>query len=176
MFMVFRLLSLRYVLKKWDRAALIVASIALGVATLVSTRILNQVIQEAAANTTTPLGLGDVFISNGEIGVDRKLAEEIRAAKIPGIDSVQPVVVDRVYLPEQNNRASVLLGVELATHQLPPGTNLVDLFEKKKLSATLNEGNNALKAKFSEADLSTSTLIYAYSRRMVVLSRTLYDD
>ena len=72
MFMVFRLLSLRYVLKKWDRAALIVASIALGVATLVSTRILNQVIQEAAANTTTPLGLGDLFISNGENGVDRK--------------------------------------------------------------------------------------------------------
>ena len=176
MFQVFRLLSLRYVLKKWDRAALIVASIALGVATLVSTRILNQVIQEAAANTTTPLGMGDVFISNGEIGIDRKMAEEIRAAKIPGIESVQPVVVDRVYLPEQNNRASVLLGVELATHQLPPGTNLVDLFEKKKLSATLNEGNNALKAKFSEADLSSSTLLYAYSRRMVVLSRTLYDD
>ena len=33
---VYRLLALRYLLQRWDRGALIIASIALGVATLVS--------------------------------------------------------------------------------------------------------------------------------------------
>ena len=46
---LYRLLSLRYLVHRWDRAALVVASIALGVATLVSTRILNQCIEAAAA-------------------------------------------------------------------------------------------------------------------------------
>ena len=68
---VFRLLSLRHLLQRWDRSALIVASIALGVATLVSTRILNECIETAATQSTTPLGIGDLFVTNGELGVNR---------------------------------------------------------------------------------------------------------
>lgn len=176
MWTVLRLLSFRYVWQRWDRSILIVASIALGVATLVSTRILNRVIEEAATGTTSPLGLGELFVTNGEVGVPRELAEEIRRAEVPGVASVQPVVIDRVSMASLSNRLSVLLGVELARHQLPQGMELVDLFQKKKLSEVLNEGNNALKAKFVEADLSTATLLYAYSRRMIVVSRAVYDD
>ena len=51
---VYRVLSLRYLLQRWDRGLLIVASIALGVATLISARILNQCIEYAAQDTTTP--------------------------------------------------------------------------------------------------------------------------
>ncbi|MCU0703002.1 MAG: hypothetical protein MUF18_03325, partial [Fimbriiglobus sp.] len=67
MLTVFRLLSLRYLVQRWDRSALIVLSIALGVATLVSTRILNQCLEAAAANTTTPLKVGDLSVTNDEL-------------------------------------------------------------------------------------------------------------
>ena len=62
---VYRLLALRYLLQRWDRAALIVASIALGVATLVSARILNQCIEAAAQDTTTPGASAELSVSNG---------------------------------------------------------------------------------------------------------------
>jgi putative ABC transport system permease protein len=163
---VFRLLSIRYLVQRWDRAGLIVISIALGVATLVSTRILNQCIEAAAANTTTPLGLGDLFVSNGEHGVEREIADEIRKATIPGVESVQPVVVDRIFLPQQNNRAAVLLGVELARHQLDPAHNPWDLFS----------GDNAYKAKFTRIELSAAAALRALSGKVVVLSRTVHDE
>ncbi len=118
---LYRLLSLRYLGHRWDRAALVVISIALGVATLVSSRILNRCIETAAAETATPLGLGDLFVSNGELGVTRTVADDIRAAKLPGVRGVQPIVVERVYLPGQNNRAAVLVGADLGGELLQPG-------------------------------------------------------
>jgi putative ABC transport system permease protein len=163
---VFRLLSLRYLVQRWDRAGLIVLSIALGVATLVSTRILNRCIEAAAANNTTPLGIGDLFVNNGEMGVERVLGDEIRRANIPGVESVQPVVVDKVYLPQQDNRAAVLLGVELAKHQLDPAH---DPFE-------VLSGDNAYKARFSRIELSAAAAFRALSGKVVVLSRALHDE
>jgi putative ABC transport system permease protein len=71
---LYRLLSLRYLYQRWDRSALIVLSIALGVATFVSTRMLNQSIEDAAGQTTTPLGVGNLFISNGELGVSHAVS------------------------------------------------------------------------------------------------------
>ena len=65
---VYRLLALRYLLQRWDRGALIVASIALGVATLVSARILNQCIEGAAQDTKgkaqTAIGKGKAATGN----------------------------------------------------------------------------------------------------------------
>ena len=90
---VYRLLALRYMLHRWDRAALIVISIALGVATLVSARILNQCLEAAAQDTTTPVGGADLYVTNGEAGVLRSLAEEIRSANISGVRSVQSCAV-----------------------------------------------------------------------------------
>src|SRR5438874_12211058 len=125
---VYRLLGLRYVLHRWDRAALIVASIALGVATLISARILNQCVEAAAHDTTTPAGAADLYVTNGEAGVLRSLVEELRAAKqagkVPGLRSVQPVVYDRVSLPQLDGRIAVLLGVEVSGQLLSPDNPL----------------------------------------------------
>ena len=158
---VFSLLSLRYLLQRWDRSALIVASIALGVATLVSTRILNECIETAATQSTTPLGLGDLFITNGELGVNRPIADEVRAANIDGIDSVQPIVVDRVLMQGQENKAAVLIGAELAKHQLAGG-NAFDAIS----------GHNPLKVTIEPIKFNPFTID---RRRVVVISRALYD-
>ena len=162
---VFRLLSLRYLLQRWDRSALIVASISLGVATLVSTRILNECIETAATQSTTPLGIGDLFITNGELGVNRPIADEVRAAAIDGIESVQPIVVDRVYLPGQDNRATVLIGAELAKHQLAGH----GAFEAMA-------GENPLKITIARIDIADVSIFAIASRRLVVISRALYDE
>src|SRR6187402_2521403 len=107
---VYRLLALRYLLQRWDRAALIVVSIALGVATLVSSRILNQCIEAAAQDTVTPGGSAELYVTNGESGVHRAAADELREANIPGVKSVQPLVFDRVTLPDLDNRTAILVG------------------------------------------------------------------
>src|SRR5262245_28219048 len=111
---VYRLLSLRYLLHRWDRALLIVASIALGVATLVSARILNQCIEHAAQDTTTPGGAAELYVTNGEACVLRSIAEELRDAHLPGVRSVQPLVFDRVTLPDLDGRIAVLIGAEVS--------------------------------------------------------------
>jgi putative ABC transport system permease protein len=172
---VFQILSLRYLRQRWTRSLLIILSIALGVATLVSTRILNRCIEVAAAETTTPMGLGDYYVSNGEIGVEKAIADEIRTAAIPGIQSVQPVVIERVTLPDFQNKNSVLLGIDLASHQLPSDTKPAELLSRKKIVEVLN-GRNALQAQFEEAELSVSALWKARNRRWIVLSEQLYKD
>ena len=175
MLTVFRLLSLRYLRQRWTRSALIVASIALGVATLVSTRVLNRCIETAATETTTPLGMGDLFVTNGELNVDHGLAGEIRAANIAGVKSVQPLTIERMSVPPypkqtptdppRENRGAVLLGVELAAHQLSGN----DPF------ATL-DGENAYKVKAVRVKHSAATLFTALNRRVIALSRALFDE
>src|SRR5436853_1160176 len=103
---VYRVLALRYIKNRWDRAGLIVASIALGVATLVSARILNQCIEAAAQDTTTPGASAELSVTNGEAGVLRSVTDEIRTAHIAGIKSVQPIVYDRVMLPDLDGRVA----------------------------------------------------------------------
>jgi putative ABC transport system permease protein len=115
---VYRLLALRYLLQRWDRAALIVASIALGVATLVSARILNQLIEIAAQDTTTPGANAELYVTNGEAGVHRAVADDLRAANVPGLKSVQPLVYERVSLPDLDGRIAVLVGAEVSTQLL----------------------------------------------------------
>jgi len=172
---VFQLLSLRYLRQRWTRSALIILSIALGVATLVSTRILNRCIEVAATETTTPMGLGDFYVSNGEIGVEKSIADDIRAANVPGVQSVQPVVIERVTLPEFKNKNAVLLGIDLASHQLPSDTKPVELLSLEKMLEVLN-GNNALQAKFQKAELSAIAWFKALNRQKIVLSEQLYND
>ncbi|OWK38273.1 ABC transporter permease protein [Fimbriiglobus ruber] len=154
---LYRLLSLRYLVHRWDRAALIVASIAIGVATLVSSRILNQCLETAASQTTTPLGGSDLYVSNGELGVLRTVADDIRAAQIPGVKSVQPLVVERVYVAGGDNRAAVLVGAELSLHVL--------------------DSDNPFKARFVRTlENNWTTARLALTRRLVVLSKALFDD
>ncbi len=165
MLTVFRLLSLRYLVQRWDRSALIVLSIALGVATLVSTRILNQCLEAAASNTTTPLKVGDLCVTNDELGVDVGIAEELRKANIPGLESVQPIAVDRVVLPAFNDRSAVLIGVEVAKHQLPKGEDPFEVLNRQ----------NPYKAEFRTLRPKSFAAAFRLPSNGVVLSRSVYD-
>ncbi len=113
-----RLLSGRYLQQRWDRGVLVVISIALGVATLISARILNQCIAAAAMETTAPLPAAQLYITNGEAGVMRELVGEIRAARIPGVRAVEPLVFERITVPDLQDRPAVLLGAEVSTQML----------------------------------------------------------
>ncbi|QDU18604.1 FtsX-like permease family protein [Urbifossiella limnaea] len=121
---VYRLLALRYALHRWDRAALVVASIALGVAALVSARALNQCVETAARETKSPLAVADLSVSNGEALVPHKLAEAIRRAAVPGVRAVSPIVYDRITLPQLDDRVAVLVGVEISAQLLQPDNAL----------------------------------------------------
>src|SRR5436309_16062973 len=84
MLSLYRTLSLRYLSRRWFRALLIVASIALGVATLVATRALNDTMSRAALNAANPMaGIVDLVVTRGDLGVSADLAKEI--AQVPGI-------------------------------------------------------------------------------------------
>src|SRR5205823_1101390 len=91
-----RTLSLRYLRQRSTRALLIVASIALGVATLVATRTLSNSMRQAAKQSINPLaGTADLIISNGETGVPRSLVETLQEAHIAGLRTVTPIVLTR---------------------------------------------------------------------------------
>src|SRR5437868_13448314 len=85
---LYRTLSVRYLSRRWFRALLIVASIALGVATLVATRTLNETMSNAVVASNNPLaGFVDFIVTSGELTVERNLAKAI--ADVPGVQSVQ---------------------------------------------------------------------------------------
>ncbi|MCZ2344380.1 MAG: FtsX-like permease family protein [Bacteroidales bacterium] len=153
----YRLLSLRYLLQRWDRAALIVASIALGVATLVSTRILNACIETAASQTSTPLGVGELLVVNGEVGILQSTGDDITAAHIPGVKAVQPLVIERAYLPKAGNKAAVLIGAEL--------------------SQQVMTAENPLHVRFTRTlELTWANAWVMVHRQLVVLSKPLFDE
>lgn len=129
---VYRLLALRYIRHRWDRAALIIVSIALGVATLVSARILNQCFEAAAQETKTPLAGADLYVTNGEAGILRSLSNEVRQANIPGVRSVQPIIYDRIAMPQLDGRNAVLIGVEVSSQLIKPDNELKVEIEWKR--------------------------------------------
>jgi putative ABC transport system permease protein len=114
MFSLLRSLTLRYLRQKWDRALLVSLSIALGVATLVSARLLNECVEQAAMDTTVPADVADLYVSNGDIGVDWAVAEDVRRANIPGVRRVEPFVFDRITMPEIGDRSATLFGTDLS--------------------------------------------------------------
>src|SRR5207248_3012926 len=172
---VYRLLGLRYTLHRWDRAALIVASIALGVATLISARILNQCIEAAAQDTTTPGGSADLYVTNGEAGILRSLTDELRAANVPGVRSVQPIVYERVTLPDLDGRVAVLLGVEVSSQLLQKDNPLkvkVDksgegpVFHLAALFGAIQSGNFTLAGQLWDR----------IPGRLVIVSRPIFEE
>jgi putative ABC transport system permease protein len=114
MLSVYRTLSTRYLRERWTRALLIVASIALGVATLVATFSLNDTMNKAVRTTANPLaGDADLTVSNGDRPIDRALAD--RLAEVRGVRSVRPLLFANVRLLDLKEDRSVLLaGVDLA--------------------------------------------------------------
>src|ERR1700692_43683 len=80
MLSLYRTLSLRYLSRRWFRAALVVASIMLGVATLVATQALSETMSKATLASGHPSARTNDFNGpNGEFPNDGSLAKELEA-------------------------------------------------------------------------------------------------
>jgi putative ABC transport system permease protein len=111
MFSLYQTLSLRYLARRWVRALLIVASIALGVATLVATRALNETMNQAGTARVNPMpGVADLVVSNGQLPVSSDLAKAL--VQIPGVQEAWPRIFENVKLPELQNRTVLLMGLD----------------------------------------------------------------
>lgn len=139
MFSVYQTLSLRYLSRRWFRAVLIVASIALGVGILVATHALNQTMGQAALAHSNPMaGVVDFIITNGDLRVPTELVEVIKG--VTGVKEVNPRIYENAKLirpdqPKENQERNVLvLGFDLSDEikkpnpsgdlQVSPGTEL----------------------------------------------------
>jgi putative ABC transport system permease protein len=100
------------------RCGLVLLSIALGVATCVATGVLDASLEKAFQTSATPLaGFADLYVSNGDSGVPAALAEQL--AQVPGVQSAQPLVLQRVALPELGHRSALLLGTDRSADAAP---------------------------------------------------------
>jgi putative ABC transport system permease protein len=116
MLSLYRTLSLRYWGRCRLRCALVLMSIALGVAACVATSVLDANLETAFQRSALPLaGFADLYVSNGDAGVPRSLAEQL--AQVPGVHSARPLVLQRVALPELGYRPAHLLGVDLSSDE-----------------------------------------------------------
>ena len=113
---LYRTLSLSFWRRHRTQAFLMVLSIGLGVATWMATSVLNQSLQEAAREAGAPLdGHADLYVGNGDAGVQRTLADALKV--LPGIRAVQPLVIQRVALPELHNQAALLIGADFTAQE-----------------------------------------------------------
>ena len=112
-----RTLSLGYIRQRWMRTGLIVASIALGVATLVATRALNANLAPAAKGNRQSRSPARPHLLKLTNGHDRRaaLVSSVSSDQAKtdgyGIREVMPMTLGRVILPELDNRSVLLLGV-----------------------------------------------------------------
>jgi len=166
MFPLLRSLTARYLLQKWDRAVLVAISIALGVATLVSARLLNLCVEAAAYDTTIPVDVADLYVQNGEAGVDWQVVDDLRAASVPGIKRVEPFVQLRVALPELDQRPAVVFGIDI---QGRAGKGMPDAGE---LRLNLTRVDNPVA--FAVLPLQDGRLVPI--GRPVAMCRRLYDE
>src|SRR5437870_5353322 len=109
-----RTLSLRYLSRRWFRALLVVASIMLGVATLVATRALSETMSKAVLASGNPMaGEIDLIVTNGDLNIDRDLATELR--KSPGVKSAHPLIFDHAKIVVGDKKLSVMIrGLDLS--------------------------------------------------------------
>ena len=170
MFPLIRSLTLRYLVQKWDRALLVSLSIALGVATLVSARLLNEVVEQAAMDTTVPADISDLCVTNGDSGVDWAVAEELKRADLPGVRQVLPFVFDRITLPELGGKAANLIGFPIPEGKVDGSLNDPNL----GLSFTPIDNPRLKAVAAAVAVVSPDTRRFVASQ-MVVLSRGLYE-
>ncbi len=174
---MYRLLALRYLLQRWDRALLIVASISLGVATLVSARILNQCIEAAAQDTTTPAGSAELYVTNGEAGVLRSVSDDLRAANVPGVKSVQPLVFDRVTLPDLDGRVAVLVGAEVSSQLLTKDNALKVKVEKLEIGFALGLQLALVFEAVTAGEFAKAGQLWdRIPSLLVMVSKPIYDD
>lgn len=123
MLALLRTISLRQARRHPTRLALMVLSVALGVAAWTTGGTLNRTLDAALRSTSTPLAASaDFHVGHGDLGLPRTLADEIKL--VPGVKTVRPVLVRRVLLNDLDRQPAVLLGVDLATeaHELSTET------------------------------------------------------
>jgi putative ABC transport system permease protein len=113
MLSLYRTLSLRYLSRRWFRALLIVASIMLGVATLVATQALSGTMSRASIASSNPIaGVVDLIVTNGDFPIDRELAKDI--AGVPGVKDVHLKIYDQVKLIMGGKKQLVMMmGIDL---------------------------------------------------------------
>src|SRR5262245_42278546 len=149
MLSLYRTLSLRYLSRRWVRALLIVASIALGVLALVATRALSETMAKASLGVSNPIaGQADLVISNGEVPISAALAKELN--DVPGVKAVRPRIFDNAKLvkPEAvKDRNILVMGIDLDDEMKAEGAlqSLTFSDEVKRLLDTLSFANAALK-------------------------------
>jgi putative ABC transport system permease protein len=132
---------------------MVIASIALGVATMVATRALNRSMQEAMKNSTHPLdGMAELVVSNGDMGVRLDLAKEVK--EVPGVTSVMPLLIENVYLPDLEKQA-VLIAADVSANsvQANPWEVEIDIPDRNKLAAFFAGKKLVLIGKELENDL-----------------------
>ena len=92
----------------------------MGVATLVSTRILNNCLEHAAHDTLTPIPTADLYVTNGEVGVAREVADRLKAANLSGVQAVLPIIIEQVHISDmkgEHGRTAVLIAADLHDFQ-----------------------------------------------------------
>ncbi|MBX9681355.1 MAG: FtsX-like permease family protein [Gemmataceae bacterium] len=130
MYSLYRTLSFRYLSRRWFRALLIAASIALGVATLVATQALNGTMSRAADFAANPMtGVADLIVQSSGT-MEAALATKLNA--VPGVKSVQPRIFDNVRLPDYGDRSVLLMGLDLM--------NLKDVGDADKMGIKVSDG------------------------------------
>ncbi|HZZ79658.1 MAG TPA: FtsX-like permease family protein [Gemmataceae bacterium] len=121
MFALYRTLSLRYLSRRWFRAALVVASIMLGVAILVATQALNETMAKATLASSNPIaGTIDLIVTNGDFPIDRSLTKEIE--KVKGVKEVQAKIFDQAKIVLLDKKIPVMvMGFDLKSQTKKPG-------------------------------------------------------
>lgn len=112
MWTLWRTLTLGYIAQRWTRSALIVVSIALGVAAMVATRTLNETMNETARGAGTPFaGSHDLIVVNGQAGMPAAVADQLASASIAGLEQAWPFSVAQAAVPELPSCTALLVGV-----------------------------------------------------------------
>src|SRR5579884_923458 len=109
-----RTLTLGYLAQHPTRTALVVISIALGVATLVATQALNRGLATSAEKSVNPLSrFADLLVTNSQAGVPSDLARDIREARLEGIADARACIMTRVAIADLDNRSAWFLGFDV---------------------------------------------------------------
>jgi putative ABC transport system permease protein len=117
-----RTLTTNYLARHVTRTALVVVTIALGVAVLVATQSLSRGLKDAAHRGFNPLaGLADLLIVNGETGVPASLANQLNNAQINGVKDAAPAVMAHVAVADLKNRSVLLFGLGVNREEMLAG-------------------------------------------------------
>jgi putative ABC transport system permease protein len=144
MLSVYQTLSYRYLSRRWFRALLIVASIALGVATLVATQALNDTMTKATLARINPMpAVADFVVSYSEAGVSSDLARTLQ--NVSGVQDASPRIFDTILIPELGNRSVQVIGLELK-REYNKTESLVNLSLDKDLLDALKHAEDILDA------------------------------